>query len=97
MARFDVYRSDGGLVLDLQTDILHGLTTRVVAPLLQVEQAPLSAGRLNPVLEVRGQLYVLHPQLMAAVPASSLGAPVENLLRHYDRIVAAVDMIFLGF
>jgi len=31
------------------------------------------------------------------VSTRDLGRPVDNLLRHYDRIVAAIDMIFLGF
>ena len=38
MARFDVYRlADGGLVVDLQADLLSDLKTRVVAPLLPLD------------------------------------------------------------
>lgn len=97
MARFDVYLLGGRHVLDVQTDLLDGLTTRLVVPLIAVEHAPLPAGRLNPVLEVNGDRYALQPQLMAAVPSRNLGHPVDNLLRHYDRIVAAIEMIFNGF
>ena len=97
MARFDVYRVDGSYYLDVQTDLLHGLNTRLVAPLVQVHGGPVPAGRLNPVIDIAGELYSLHPQLMVAVPAGSLRAPVDNLMRHYDRIFAAIDMIFLGF
>jgi toxin CcdB len=97
VARFDVYRLGNAHYLDVQTDLLHGLNTRLVVPLLPVRGGPLPAGRLNPVVELAGELYSVHPQLMVAVPAGSLRAPVDNLKRHYDRIVAAIDMIFLGF
>jgi hypothetical protein len=36
-------------------------------------------------------------QLMVAVPERALGRPIASLDEHYDRIVAALDMIFLGF
>lgn len=97
MARFDVYRLEGALYLDVQTDLLHGLNTRLVVPLIPIHDGPVPAGRLNPVLDVSGEPCSMHPQLMVAVPASSLHLPVDNLKRHYDRIIAAIDMIFLGF
>jgi len=57
----------------------------------------MPAGRLNPVLDIDGDLYALQPHLMTAVEEKTLGRPVGNVLRHYDRIVAAVDMVFNGF
>ncbi|NTJ41066.1 hypothetical protein G6L28_00445 [Agrobacterium larrymoorei] len=49
MARFDVYRlKSGGLVLDLQSSIINGLDTCVVAPFLKVEEFPKAISRLNP-------------------------------------------------
>lgn len=97
MARFDVYRTQGSLAVDVQTNLLYGLTTRLLVPLIPVSGGPIPASRMNPVLEVTGELYSLQPQLMAAVPERSLGKPIDNVLRHYDRIVAAIDMIFNGF
>ena len=97
MARFDVYRLGATLVLDVQTNLLSGLNTRLVAPLIPQRNAPISAGRLNPVFEIDGQLYSLQPQLIAAARRDAPQGPVDNLLRHHDRIVAALDMIFLGF
>ena len=97
MARFDIYRHDVGLIVDIQTDILDGLTTRMMAPLIPVERAPKTVGRLNPLLEIDGALYVLQPQLMTAIAERQLGRPVGNILRHYDQIVAAIDMVFHGF
>jgi toxin CcdB len=42
MAKFDVYRhrNGSGYLLDLQADILSGLNTRFVAPLLPLSDAP---------------------------------------------------------
>ena len=97
MARFDLFVGEVGYLLDVQTNLLDGLTTRIVVPLLPLADAPRPADRLNPLLDANGQLYALQPQLMGAVPVSALGRPTDNLMRHYDKIVAALDMIFLGF
>ena len=35
--------------------------------------------------------------LMGAIPERQLGRRVSRLLDRYDDIVAAIDMIFLGF
>lgn len=69
----------------------------MMAPLVAVQDAPSTAGRLNPVLEIDGEMYVLQPQLMTAISARKLGRPVGNILRHYDQIVAAISMVFNGF
>jgi toxin CcdB len=97
MARFDLYPGEVGYLLDVQTNFLSMLNTRLVVPLVPLQAAPRPAGRLNPILDVSGELCALQPQLMGAVSTRDLGRPVDNLLRHYDRIVAAIDMIFLGF
>jgi toxin CcdB len=51
MARCDIYaRKDGpGFLIDCQADLLSGLNTRFVAPLLPEAHAPMPAARLNPV------------------------------------------------
>jgi toxin CcdB len=97
VARFDIYQHDVGLIVDLQTNLIDGLKTRLVAPLIPLERAPRPAGRLNPVLDIDGELYSLQPHLMTAVAENTLGRPVGNILRHYDRIVSAIDMVFNGF
>ncbi|WP_121119875.1 CcdB family protein [Croceibacterium ferulae] len=50
MAKFDVYRMRQGgiLVIDCQADLLSGLNTRLVVPLLARSDAPQPAARLNP-------------------------------------------------
>lgn len=105
MARFDVYANpdDGGWLLDLQTNLLEGLSTRIVVPLMPVENAPTAAHRLNPLFEIAGSRVVMVTQFLAAVPISILRNPQANLSAHPNlsarraTIVDAVDMVFQGY
>ena len=99
MARLDVYPNPdrAGYLLDVQTDLLDGLNTRVVVPLLPLEQAPEPAKRLNPVFEINGQKVVMATQFLAAVPATLLKSPTGNLADHFASITNALDMVFQGF
>ena len=74
MARYDVLEDpDGaGLLLALQSDLLDGLDTVVVAPLLPSDRAPKPARRLNPVFHIAGAPHVMVTQFMAAVPTTVL-------------------------
>lgn len=99
MARFDVYRNAGGAgyLLDVQSDLLQGLNTRVVVPLLPPEHAPQPARHLNPVLEVERTQVVMTTQFLAAVADSELGQAITRLEQSRDEITAALDMLFIGF
>jgi len=99
MARFEVYTNPGGAgyVLDVQADVLDGLNTRVVVPLLPLAQAPAPAQRLNPVFEIGGEPYVLVTQFMAAVPHALLRSPVASLSGQDSEIMAALDILLVGF
>ena len=99
MAHLDLYANpDGpGWLLDLQSDLLDGMATRVVAPVMPADAAPRPAARLNPVVQVEGVDAVLVAQFLAAVPASILGAPVGSLAAERDAVTASLDMLFHGF
>lgn len=99
MARFDVFENKGGAgyLLDIQSDLLSGLNTRVVVPLLPKCSAPFPAQRLNPVFNIEGQEVVMTTQYMAAVPEGELRSGVSSLAEQQDEILAAMDMLFLGF
>lgn len=98
MARFDVYPagSDGWL-LDIQTDLLHDLNSRVVVPLMPLSIAPKPARNLNPLFEIEGVKVSMVTQYLSSVPESALEGPVANLDHQHDKISRALDMIFLGF
>lgn len=98
MARFDVYLTGGGdYVLDVQTDLIPPLGTRLVVPLMPAGAVPSAIGRLHPIFEIDGRRLVMATHLMGAIPERQLGRRVSRLLDRYDDIVAAIDMIFLGF
>jgi toxin CcdB len=98
MARFDVYENPaGGYLVSLQSDLLDGMTTTVVAPLVPTDRSPGKLSRLHPILEMGGTNYVMATHLMASVPNTILKSNVENLDRHHDEILAALDMLFLGY
>lgn len=99
MARFDIFENKGGdgYLLDIQADLLSGLNTRVVVPLLPKSSAPSPAQRLNPVFNIQGQEVVMATQYMAAVPESELCFIASSLAEQQDEISAAMDMLFLGF
>jgi toxin CcdB len=99
MSKYDVYPTPGGesFLLDVQTDLLSGLNTRVVVPLLPFRLAPSPAARLNPSFEINGEPTIMVTQFLAAVPISVLKAPVASLEAEFERITIAIDMLMQGF
>lgn len=99
MPRFDLYPapSGQGYLLDVQTDLLSGLNTRIVVPLLPAAQAPKPATILNPGFQIGGQPHVMVTQFLSAVPASLLKAPAGNLGAEADNITRALDFLYQGF
>lgn len=99
MPKYDVYPNPGGIgfVVDVQTDLLDGLATRVVVPLMPIKSALIPARLLNPVAEIDGDEHVMVTQFLSAVPAPPLGSPVANLAARADDITRALDMLFQGF
>lgn len=99
MARFDVFPNpDGnGFLLDVQANLLDGLNTRIVVPLIPASSAPLPAKRLNPVFEIGAEPHVMVTQFMAALPVTLLKVPVASLAEHDVEIGNALDMLFVGF
>lgn len=102
MSQFLVYRnpnkqtrSQVPYLLDLQAELLGGLNTRVVAPLLPASRAR-PARHLNPVFEVEGRAVVLSTAELAGVPLAALGEEVASLREHRDEIIAALDFLFTG-
>ncbi|WP_173983674.1 CcdB family protein [Magnetospirillum sp. SS-4] len=96
MAQFDLYPSDGGLLLDVQSDILDGLETRMIVPLLPLAELARPAQRLNPVFMIGDSRYVMAPQFMASAPLSELTTKVGSLSHEHFVIKAAINMVFDG-
>ena len=98
MARFSLHDlRGGGRVVNLQSDFLDWADTRVVAPLVPVDQGPPPARHLNPVIALDDGQFALIVQSMAAVRVSALGPAMGDLSEYQDQITRAVDMVFQGF
>lgn len=105
MARFDVYRNTGPLaaetpyLLDMQSDLLDGLSTRVVIPLRMQSKAPAPKlpDNLFPAFDIQGMQCVLETPKLAAVPLRILKNPVASLRENQNAITAALDFLFHGF
>ncbi len=101
MAQFDVYRLRPAnkrtpLVVDVQSDTLSLLATRVVVPLRPLDRKAKPIARLNPVVVIERASYVAVFQELAAVPVSLLTDCVASVQRDRDALVAAVDLVFTG-
>jgi len=81
MARFDIFEleDEAGYLLNVQSDLLSGLKTRVVVPLMPKSSAPVPAQRLNPIVSINGQELVMATQFVAAVPERELRGTAGNL------------------
>ena len=104
MPQFDVYRNPNPAsrarnpyLLDVQSDLLDSLATRIVVPLCKPEVLSRKpAERLIPALEVEGRkLLMLTPEL-AGVSRKALGERVANLAAERLSIIAALDLALTG-
>ena len=97
MARFDVFRFEGGYVLDVQADQLTRFETRVVVPLLPDGSVPTPMPRMHPVFDIGGSPHVMATHLLSAVPRALLGRPVCSVSEQQDTITQALDVLLTGF
>ncbi len=103
MAQFDVYHNRSDLnrdmipyLLDVQSDLLAQLSTRLVIPMYRVACfGPPSRG-LNPTIQIAGEMLVLSPPEMAGVAVKTLGAYVGSLEEYRVQIIGAIDMLITG-
>jgi toxin CcdB len=103
MPRFDVHRiADRGqgsrvaYVLDIQADLLSGLATRLVVPLVPVSDFGPPVKRLNPVFRIGNRNFVMATAELAAIPSKLIGERVASLAGESDDIVAALDFLISG-
>lgn len=102
MAQFDVYRNPGPdsrripYLLDIQSDLLSGVATRVVVPLARLTEYVKPMRRLQPVLDIEGRDMVMLTADLAGVVRSDLGAKVVSAAGRRGEIMAALDMLFFG-
>ena len=102
MPQFDVYKHNGegspnALLLDIQSDLIGLIDTRVVVPLIPASRAPSAATRLNPTISVNNRSYVALFQDIQSLSTDMLGARVGNAGKHGYDVTVALDFLFQGY
>ncbi|MDZ7893454.1 MAG: CcdB family protein [Rhodoferax sp.] len=84
-------------VLDVQSDLLKALATRMVVP-LALTSLPASSlpQRLCPLVQVKGQSLMLVPFEAAPLDKRHLKSKVTTLRERADDIIAAMDAVLSG-
>ncbi|HIJ84861.1 MAG: CcdB-like toxin protein [Magnetococcales bacterium] len=101
MAQFDLYEyrrsgSRAAFLVDVQSDLLDTLNTRVVIPLYPVTQDTFLVRTLNPTVELAGGTFFLSSAEMAAIRVSELKQLAGSLHAMRNEVIAAVDLLFTG-
>jgi toxin CcdB len=79
----------------LQSDLISGLYSTVVAPLVPREQFS-GAQRLNPIVSVDSREFWLATHELFAVDRRVLRSKVATVSDHRDAIIAALDFVCTG-
>jgi toxin CcdB len=104
MAQFSVHKNKNPksktaypYLVDVQSDLLSDLQTRVVVPLAKLTALRKKPIRdLTPVVEIDGGKYLLLIPQLAGISMSELGQPVGTIAGHRDEVVAALDFLITG-
>ena len=105
MARFSVYQNSDDhtkttpYILDVQTDLLSDLNTRVVIPLRNSDryQHLNTKQDLMPRFSIQGKDFILDTPKMAAIPSKYLTKEIGNLRDQQHVVIAAIDRLFHGY
>lgn len=85
-------------LLNIQSDLLENLNTRVVIPLcLSSALGSKPIQNLTPTFNIEGKSYTLLSPQVAGIPVSELGPVVTDLSEHRFEIISAVDFLISGF
>jgi toxin CcdB len=105
MRQFAVYRNRNAatkarfpLLLDVQSDLLSDLGTRVVIPLTPatVTSRRTALQTLTPILVVDGREHLPVTPQLAGIATRELGTPVADLSGQGPAILAALDLLITG-
>ena len=102
MAQYDLYKLPREFApfpygVELQSDFLAGLPSRVMIPLLAMARSSPPIPRLNPVVHIEGKAYVALVELLESVPATALKKKIDHLGNQRSEFVAAFDFLISGY
>lgn len=96
MAQFDVVRlRQGELAVILQSDLLDGFSTRVVAPLIPCGEVE-PASRLHPMIRLGRRDYLIAMEKITTIRATDLGAVLRSARSIEYEIKRAHDVVIAG-
>jgi toxin CcdB len=104
MAQFGVHRNPNAatrssypFLLDVQSDLISDLGTRVVVPLSLASTMKGKVIRtLMPIFAIEGKQYAMLTPQLAGVSIKHLGTKVTELSDKRGEIVAALDLLITG-
>jgi toxin CcdB len=104
MGQFSVYKNKNPktraaypYLVDVQSDLLRDLRTRVVVPLVKLTalgKKPIKS--LTPLVDMDGQKYLMLVPQLAGISLNDLGPEVASVARHRNEIIGAVDFLVTG-
>lgn len=101
--QFDVHRNTGAdskhvpYLVDVQSDLLSGVPTRIVVPLVRATVYGKAETRLCPLFEIEGVKVIMLTTDLAGVLPAILGPKIGSLADRRDEIRDALDFAFQGF
>lgn len=104
MHQFTVYKNKNQntktripYLLDVQSNLLSDLDTRVVIPLFSSTALKgKTLTTLTPTFEIEAKAYVLMTPQLAGISKKELGSEVTDFSVHRDAIIAALDFLVTG-
>ena len=104
MSQFSLYQNNDKSTataypsfVDVQSEMLDTLNTRLVIPLTSVEMLEKKAPtHLCPVIHIDEGDFVILTHQMASVPTKILRDPVNDLSTFRNEIIAAIDFLITG-
>ncbi len=101
MAQFDVYKNPNKksnkeipFLLDIQSDILKDLKTKVVVPLILNTKA---ITHLNPIFTIEDEQVMMSTAELASISMDNIGEKVCNIEDKRTNIINAIDFMITGF
>lgn len=103
MAQFDIYTNTNPeskknipYLLDIQSDLLSSLSTRVVVPLILSNKVKKPIKHLMPLFTIQNSTLVMSTAELASVSVHLLTQKSGSLDHKRDEIIAALDFLFTG-
>ncbi len=102
--QFDVYANkdrdtnkEFPYLLDIQSDTLKKLATRIVVPLTPSSMIKFPVKTLHLGITIKGKKYIALFDELASYPAEELVKPIQNIGDYRAEIFEAMDLIIQGY